>query len=454
MPHYSFEAIWHSLDYAKKRGFPTPAITVINSLLRKNSIPLMLDPPYLRLSVVDSTVDGSENRQDIARGHVYSIGEELGSGGFGVVYRVARETSIGPLEFAMKVLNPSQFNSRPERAATRFQREIEVLKRLQHKGIVPYVDAGIGHDERPFFVMPIIEGNDLYTSLRGRGVDEILLAFEEIARTIAYAHGKGVVHRDLKPSNVLIRSSDQQPIILDFGCAFLMDDSNEQSLTTTLLGSVGYMHPQVMQDPKCRDERLDVYAIAVMLYELLADTKPVFGEYGELPTANCDCKGLDSLLRAALLPINSSISADEFLVRLCEFRRSGRDVTSYDVDGAQLDDHAATTLGLIVELTTFSEQPPSYDSIASEVDADFTPFKLNMAIRLLKKQRMIEVETVELRSWNYSDEYEGVRIQERGYQWIEGNRTRVEDLLAKLDRNQSGKDRANEQPPQDDDIPF
>jgi serine/threonine protein kinase len=145
----------------------------------------------------------------------------IGSGGYGVVYKAARSTAVGEFEYALKILDPSPFIANYEKALSRFAREIKAVQLLQHRGIVPCFEAGIRIDKKPYVVMPYINGYDLRSAANGQRLSRILAMFIEVTGAVSYAHQLGVIHRDLKPSNILVRTSDQQPIILDFGAPII-----------------------------------------------------------------------------------------------------------------------------------------------------------------------------------------------------------------------------------------
>lgn len=315
------DAIWAGIETVKQRT-TVPPHTYINSILRKHSIPFLLDPPQLLLQRGDVTTERAEASDTVQQSSampVYRRLEEIGSGGFGRVYKVRRVTSVGEFDFAMKVLDPSPFSGNPEAAIARFRREISILARLQHRAIVPYLDAGVDQEGNPYVLMPLVEGTGIRDALEGRDLRVVLLAFEEILRALEYAHLNNVIHRDLKPSNIIVRHSDGQPVIVDFGCAYQLDDATTASLTTSLVGSLGYIPAEVIHDPKRRSPQQDVYACGVMLYEVLARVRPNPVEYDPLCRVNKEYEGVDSLVREAIAPANTRFkSASAFRQRILD----------------------------------------------------------------------------------------------------------------------------------------
>jgi serine/threonine protein kinase/tetratricopeptide (TPR) repeat protein len=200
----------------------------------------------------------------------FLVREELGRGGMGVVYR-AHDPKLGR-EVAIKVL----LNTDPE-LLLRFQREAQLASRLRHPGIVPVLEVG-QHAGRPFLVLEFCAGQDLRYLLRERGAMETPQAcamVAEIARAVASAHDHGVLHRDLKPANIILEGS--QPRVTDFGLARRREGSGSLTATGVILGTPAYMAPEQLIDARGVDVRADVYALGVILYELLSGRRPFVG---------------------------------------------------------------------------------------------------------------------------------------------------------------------------------
>ncbi len=208
----------------------------------------------------------------------YVLQDVLGSGGMGVIFKARRDG--GPQPYAVKILLARQGPSGDARRQ-RFAREVEVLRRLEHPSIVRLHDAG-HHGAYDWYAMDFIEGRELGDLLaQGRlSVRQRLDMFVAICRAVAHAHERGVVHRDLKPGNVLIDPTDGVHV-LDFGLAKVVDDDAPQDLRLThdgsSLGTPYYMAPEQLVSPKDVDRRADVFALGVLLYELLAGARPFVG---------------------------------------------------------------------------------------------------------------------------------------------------------------------------------
>ncbi len=202
----------------------------------------------------------------------YQLLKELGRGGFATVYQgydAGLERYV-----ALKVLHPEL--TRDEVALRRFQREAMAVARMRHANIIIVYEFG----EDPvsgsaYIVMEYVEGD----TLKGRLGKPIPLAetqriIGDVASALDYAHNRGVIHRDIKPANILI-TNENQVVLADFGIALLAQNSS--SLTRGLLGTPQYMAPeQALGEPI--DARSDLYALGIVLYEMLAGQPPFRGD--------------------------------------------------------------------------------------------------------------------------------------------------------------------------------
>jgi serine/threonine protein kinase len=206
----------------------------------------------------------------------YCIKSKLGAGAFGTVY-LAWDDQL-QREVAIKVPHGSQLSSLRER--DRFMEEARVVARLKHPGIVPIYDSGRLDDDRVYLVMQYVNGRSLREVISGEGVDvqravEIVV---EAAEAVHCAHRNGVVHRDLKPGNILI-DADGRVHVADFGLAVREQDV-EQSVSEHA-GTLAYMAPEQLQATSAPlDARADVWALGVILYELLSGKVPFVGPNG------------------------------------------------------------------------------------------------------------------------------------------------------------------------------
>jgi eukaryotic-like serine/threonine-protein kinase len=212
----------------------------------------------------------------VAVGH-YKVIRLIGAGGMGSVYEAEQEQP--KRRVALKVIKSE--HATPE-LLRRFQREAEALARLQHPGIAQIYEAGTadsGAGEQPYFAMEFIaHGQRLtaYAESHRLNVRQRLALMAQVCDAVHHAHQRGLIHRDLKPANILVDEGGH-PKVLDFGVA-RVTDSDAHTIQTDigqLVGTLAYMSPeQAMADPLELDIRSDVYALGVVLYELLAGKLP------------------------------------------------------------------------------------------------------------------------------------------------------------------------------------
>jgi serine/threonine-protein kinase len=210
-----------------------------------------------------------------ALGDRYRIERELGQGGMATVYLA--EDVRHRRKVAVKVL-------RPELAASmgpdRFLREIEIAAQLQHPHILPLLDSGDAGGFL-FYVMPYVQGESLRDRLvreRELPVQDALRIITEVADALAHAHQHGVVHRDIKPENILL--TGRHALVADFGVAKAVSEASGRLKLTSVgvaLGTPTYMAPEQASADPGLDHRVDIYALGVVAYELLAGRPPFTG---------------------------------------------------------------------------------------------------------------------------------------------------------------------------------
>jgi serine/threonine protein kinase/Tfp pilus assembly protein PilF len=237
----------------------------------------------------------------------YVVGESIGSGGMGEVYR-ARDPRLGR-DVAIKVLNAAPDADR----LARFEREARATAILAHSNILTVFDIGT-HEGTPFLVCELLEGRTLRDRLAAGplGVDETLALTLQLVRGVAAAHALRIVHRDLKPENLLI-TRDGTLKILDFGLAKLQVDPMTEPAAETigmsspgfLIGTPGYMAPEQVRGALV-DERADIFSIGTILFEMLAGHNPFRRATAAETLAailHDDIMGLSATLPAALTPV-------------------------------------------------------------------------------------------------------------------------------------------------------
>jgi eukaryotic-like serine/threonine-protein kinase len=206
----------------------------------------------------------------------YDLIQEIHRGAQGVVYKAVQ--SLTHRTVAIKVMLQGPFASR--RMHRRFEREIELVAALEHPNIVRLYSSGQA-DGRRFFAMEYIDGLPLrdHVVASQPAIRDLLGLFVLICRAVAYAHARGVIHRDLKPGNILV-DRNGQPHVLDFGLAKPIDTAGSgvdthATLAGEFYGTLAYASPeQASCRPEAVDVRTDVYALGMILYELISGGSP------------------------------------------------------------------------------------------------------------------------------------------------------------------------------------
>jgi serine/threonine protein kinase len=240
----------------------------------------------------------------------YRIEKQLGEGAMGAVY-LAHDTQLDR-EVALKT---PKFNSdNAERLGKRFRREAQSAATLHHRNICPVYDVG-QIDGVDYMTMAFIDGKPLsayVNSEKPLALRQVALVIRKLAVALQAAHDAGVVHRDLKPSNVII-DREGEPVVMDFGLAGRVDAAGDSQLTRTgtILGTPAYMSPEQIEGAqKLIGPRTDIYALGVVMFELLTGRLPFRGSPA-------------SVMGKALVAKPPSIAdlrggVDPELVKLCE----------------------------------------------------------------------------------------------------------------------------------------
>lgn len=253
----------------------------------------LFDDPRTRVDAKASRPAGEHAKGALEFGNYVPIAL-LGRGGMGEVW-LAEQTHPVRRRVALKRILAQGLGS--EEVLARFELERQALARLRHDGIAKVYDAGTAADGSPYFAMEHVDGQTLDRWCDDHRLD-LFRRIELIAKVcdaIQHAHQNGVLHRDLKPTNVLVTEQDGQPVpkVIDFGLARALDDPlTERAYRTEagqILGTPSYMSPEQANGSDEVDTRADVYALGVMLHEVLTSRHPL-----ELETAD----GIFGMLRA------------------------------------------------------------------------------------------------------------------------------------------------------------
>ncbi len=230
-------------------------------------------PDFMSQPVVDASLFAAQPGQEIGP---YRLVERIGEGGMGQVWLAVRADGLYERRVALKLLRPGLGDVGLN---ARFTRERQILARLGHAHIARLLDAGISQDGQPYLALDYVRGDPItdYAKKRALDVRTRLDLFSQVCAAVSHAHANLVVHRDLKPSNILVTSSGEV-CLLDFGIAKLLDQQDQASVDEiTRTGSrtftLHYAAPEQLRG-EIITTMTDVYALGVVLYELLTDCKP------------------------------------------------------------------------------------------------------------------------------------------------------------------------------------
>ncbi|MEZ4295775.1 MAG: serine/threonine-protein kinase [Polyangiaceae bacterium] len=316
----------------------------------------------------------AQSAQNAAKSHLaagtvidgkYAIVRLLGQGGMGVVY-LARDIHTG-MDVVLKSVRTELAHRADVRART--LAEGRVLGQIDHPNVV-HLKAVVVEDTALWLVMQYIEGESLDRTIdrtvaqkQPMPLADALRLFRQIASGIEAAHAEGIIHRDLKPANVLIRAKDQVAKVTDFGIAKAEHDTGQRRVQTRgVIGSVWYMSPEQVTGRRDLDKRVDIYALGIVLYQMLTGRVPFDAESDyEVMRAQAEMP----LPRAAALRPDVPPAIDDFLQKLCAKDRDARYQTCEEVlhaltaIEAALAAPAAPALTAAPAVTAASEPAPA-----------------------------------------------------------------------------------------------
>jgi serine/threonine-protein kinase len=308
----------------------------------------------------------------------YEIVRALDSGAMGEVFEAMHRALHRRV--ALKVLRPELGVS--DETMERFSREAQAAAAIGHPNIVDVIDLGI-HDERPFLVMELLEGESLLQRMRGPcppTVEAAVRIAAQVLSALASAHALGVIHRDVKPENVFVLAGSELRVkLLDFGVSKFAPVHHSRRAYTrdgVVLGTPRYIAPEQWLDARRVDHRADLFSVGVLLYEMLTGTFPYPGdnesdifrnlvEQAVEPVAPSTLRpevprGLDAVVLRALeaMPAARFPSAQDFLDALQPFGAVGIEATDAPPSSRTIPPPAPLSL-LIAERPASSRPPPS-----------------------------------------------------------------------------------------------
>ena len=278
-----------------------------------------LNQPAIPRSVANATMAQVADRTGSLIGP-YKLLQQIGEGGFGVVYRAEQEMPVHRI-VALKIIKPGMDTAQ---VIARFESERQALAIMDHPNIAKVYDAGATDSGLPYFVMELVNGVPIteFCDIKQATLEARLKLFVDVCHAIQHAHQKGIIHRDIKPSNVMVSLHDGLPVVkvIDFGVAkATSQDLTARTVFTELgqiVGTPVYMSPeQAGMSSLGIDTRSDIYSLGVLLYELLTGTTPLESKrlreagYAEMQRMICEEESQRPSTRLSSLGDSASIQA-------------------------------------------------------------------------------------------------------------------------------------------------
>lgn len=226
-------------------------------------------------NILSQNVDKSFEEELIYRD--IALDNQIDEGGFGVIYKAEHIIFSEPR--IVKKLEPIFATEEGEIVALRrFAREIKILSTLNHNNIVKIYDAGLA-SQYPYFIMEYIHGKNLEKLVRDSGVTSIEESIEivsQILNAVSEAHKIEIIHRDIKPKNIMWNGN--KAVLLDYGAGQWLEHRISTRMTTSVVGTVGYIADELFDDPTLLHKSLDCYSIGVLFHYLLTGHLPHSGD--------------------------------------------------------------------------------------------------------------------------------------------------------------------------------
>jgi len=259
-------------------GDDTELLARIEALLKARDV----KDSFLEVPALDPDITLDESPISERPGTIigrYKLLEQVGEGGFGVVYMAQQEKPIHR-KVALKII---KLGMDTKSVIARFEAERQALAMMDHPNIAKVLDAGATETGRPYFVMELVKGMPIteYCDKNNLDTQQRLELFIDVCKAIQHAHQKGIIHRDIKPTNVMITLHDGKPVpkVIDFGIAkATYQRLTEKTVFTRyaqMIGTPEYMSPEQAEFSGLDvDTRTDIYSLGVLLYELLTGATP------------------------------------------------------------------------------------------------------------------------------------------------------------------------------------
>ncbi|HXQ36560.1 MAG TPA: serine/threonine-protein kinase, partial [Anaerolineales bacterium] len=242
-------------------------LDVFSLLKADDSANGFLESPIIKLALAPENLVGTTIDER------YLVERELGAGGMSQVY-VALDLKLKRQAVVIKILSETLVHD--SYARQKFDQEVEALLRIDHPGVVRALDVGQLPDERPYIVMPYVDGETLRSKIPAEGMNlkRAAAILKQIGAALEHVHEKGIFHRDLKPENILIKRDTDSVVLLDFGIAKVKDSIVAPSTAHgASVGTLLYMSPEQLRGEDVTAAS-DIYSMSVIAYELITGRRP------------------------------------------------------------------------------------------------------------------------------------------------------------------------------------